>query len=82
MRIGDGFGDRLREARRELVHEGEEERLLVGEVVVDGALGRARGVDDVVHQRPVIPFLRKNLKRRLENPIARRHLAHEENPCR
>ena len=82
MRAGDRLRDCLGEARREVIDEGEEERFLVGEVMIDGALGRARGVDDVVHQRPVIPFLRKNLKRRLENPVARRHLAHEENPCR
>ena len=71
----------LGEARRELVHEREEERLLVREVVVDGALRGAGGADDVVDQRPVIPFLGENLERRLKNAVARRHLAHEEIAC-
>ena len=57
VRARDAGGHRLREPRRELVDEGEEERFLVREVVVDGALRRAGGAHDVVDQGPVIPFL-------------------------
>ena len=57
VRARDPGGHRLREPGRELVDEGQEERLLVREVVVDGALGRAGGPHDVVDQSPVIPFL-------------------------
>ena len=80
VRARDGGGHRLREPGRELVDEGQEERFLVREVVVDGALGRAGGPHDVVDQSPVIPFLGEDLERRLQNLVARRRLRHLAHP--
>ena len=76
VRARDPGGDRLGEPRRQLVDQREEQRLLVREVVVDGALRRAGRVDDVVHESPVIPFPREDLPRRVEDLVARRRTGH------
>jgi len=74
----DRGGHRLGQSPRELVDEREEEGLLVREVVVDGALRRFRGADDVVDHGPVIPFAGKHLEGRAQDPLARGDLAHRE----
>ena len=61
MGASDGVGHGLGEPRREVIHESEEERFLVREVVVHGALGGTGGAHDVVHQGLVIPFAAKTV---------------------
>ena len=80
MRARDGVSDRVRQPRREVVDEGEEDRFLVREVVVDGALGRFRDADNVVDHGPVIPFASKYLEGRVQDPLARGDLAHRQRP--
>src|SRR6266849_4333019 len=80
VRAPDGRRDGLGKPLGELVDQRQEERLLVGKVVVDGALRRARGADDVVDGGSVVPFFGENPERGLENPVARRLLAHEDTP--
>ena len=81
VRTLDPGRDLPRQVRREGVDQRQKQRFLVREVMVDGALGGAGGAHDVVHRRPVIPFLGEHRERRLENPVPRRQLAHGESAC-
>ena len=78
---GDGVGHGLGQTRREVVYQREEERFLVREVVVHGALGGTGGAHDVVHEGLVIPFAGEYRQCRMQNALASGDPDHEETRC-
>src|SRR5574341_370548 len=72
----DRGGDRAGQTPGEGVHERQEHRLLVGEVVVDRALRRGGRTNDVVHERPVIAFAGEYVERGVEDAVSCRGLRH------
>ena len=69
---GDGAINGGGEPGHERIHQGEEDRLFVGEVKVEAALRAIRGANDVIHHRAVVALLGKDLFGGIEQPLTGR----------
>src|SRR5690606_25318449 len=65
---GDGLVDPPLQEAGDLVHHGEEDGFLAGEVKVDGALGGSRSPDDLIDRSLMVPPAGEDVNGRVEDP--------------